>query len=148
MSSTRTLPINGLVVSILGTSGLIAVIIACMILFAPDLFYRGYGIEIAQNATLANELKAPAGILLIAGLLMFLGAFKPKFADFSLLTATAVYLSYGLSRFSSLVIDGVPHSGMLSAMGIEVVIGVMSLFVWLKQRRGETSDAQRSSYDP
>ena len=66
-------------------SGLIAVAIAVTILFAPDAFYAGYGIEVGGNATLANELKAPAGALLITGLLMFMGVFRggvsSRFAD-------------------------------------------------------------------
>ena len=49
-------------------SGLIAAGIAAMILFAPGAFYGNYGINIDSNVSLVNELKAPAGALLIAGL--------------------------------------------------------------------------------
>jgi hypothetical protein len=57
-------------------SGLLAAGIAATILFAPDAFYTGYGIDVGSNVNLANELKAPAGLLLIAGLLMLIGVFR------------------------------------------------------------------------
>ena len=59
-------------------SGLIAVGIAVAILFMPDAFYAGYGIDTGANVSLANELKAPAGMLLIAGLLVLAGVFTPR----------------------------------------------------------------------
>ena len=115
--------------------GLIASGIAATILFAPDAFYAGYGIEVGSNATLANEMKAPAGALLVAGLLMFAGVFRSQLAFISLATATAVYLSYGLGRLISIAVDGMPHSGMVNAAGIEIVIGTVCLLTLLYVRR-------------
>ncbi len=116
-------------------SGLVAVSIAGTILMAPDLFYAGYGIQVGSNATLANELKAPAGALLVAGLLMFAGVFRSKLIVVSLITATLVYLSYGMGRVLSIAIDGIPHSGMVGAAGIEIVIGAVCLLTLLRVRR-------------
>lgn len=116
-------------------SGLIAAGIAAMILFAPNTFYAGYGIEIGANVSLANELKAPAGLLLLAGLLMLAGVFRSKFAISSLATATAVYLSYGLSRILSMANDGVPHSGLVSAATIEVAIGAICFVDLMRHRK-------------
>ena len=115
--------------------GLIASGIATTILFAPDAFYASYGIEVGSNATLANEIKAPAGALFVAGLLMFAGVFRWKFAIVSLATATAIYLSYGLGRVISIAVDGMPHSGMVSAAGIEILIGTACLLALLYVRR-------------
>lgn len=120
---------------VLAFSGLVAVAIAATILAAPQAFYGSYGIDVVGNATLVNELKAPAGTLLIAGLLMFAGVFRPRFAVVSLATATVVYLSYGLSRVLSIAVDGIPHSGIVSAAGIEVVIGAVCLLTLLHYRR-------------
>ena len=124
---------------VLFLSGFIAMAIAATILFAPEMFYAGYGIEVGDNPTLANELKAPAGTLLVAGLLMFAGAFRLQFAVVSLATATAVYLSYGLARVLSIVIDGLPHSGMVGAAGIELVVGGICLLTLLDARRKRTA---------
>ena len=120
---------------VLFLSALIAIVIAATILFAPDFFYAGYGIEISGNATLVNELKAPAGALLVAGLIMSAGVFRTGFAVVSLTTATIVYLSYGMSRVMSIVVDGVPHGSMVSAAGIELVIGAVCFVALLHARR-------------
>jgi hypothetical protein len=120
--------------ALLLASGLMAAGIAAAILISPDAFYGGYGIDISADVSLANELKAPAGALLLAGLLMMAGAFKATYTIPSLATAAAVYLSYGLSRVLSMAIDGAPHSGLVSAAAIEIVIGAVC-FVDLVRRR-------------
>lgn len=112
---------------ILGVSGLIAIGIAATILFAPGAFYAGYGIDVAGNPTLANELKAPSGALLVAGFLMFAGVIRRNWVVPALATATLVYLSYGFGRLLSIGLDGMPHSGMVAAAIIEIVIGAICL---------------------
>ena len=119
---------------ILVGSGLIAIVIALAILFAPEALYAGYGIEVGDNATLANELKAPGGMLLAAGMLMFAGVFRSQYAVMSLTTAAGVYLSYGFSRLASMAIDGIPHSGLVGAAGLELVIGAVCLITLLHIR--------------
>ena len=116
-------------------SGLLASGIAATILFAPDAFYTPYGIDVGSNVNLANELKAPAGVLLVAGLLMLTGVFRAELAVLSLTTATVVYLSYGLSRLLSMTTDGFPNGGLVSAAVLEIVIGVACLFVLVRLRR-------------
>lgn len=106
-------------------SGIIAIGIACAILFAPQAFYAKYGIEMGNNANLANELKAPSGVLLAAGLLMLAGVVNSELTFISTLTAAVVYLSYGLSRLSSMVTDGLPDAELVSATLFELVIGMI-----------------------
>lgn len=115
-------------------SGLVAIGIAGTILFAPELFYAGYGIEVEGDTTLVNELKAPAGALFVAGLLIFAGVFRTEFVKVSLATASVVYLSYGLSRLLSMAIDGLPHSGLVSAAGVELGIGAACVLALLRGR--------------
>ncbi len=121
--------------SLLLTSGLLAAGIATTIIFAPDAFYAGYGIDASSNVSLANELKASAGMLLIAGLLMLAGVVRTELIVASLGIATVTFLSYGLSRLLSMAIDGVPHSGLVSAAVLEIAIGGISLivFMWLRK---------------
>ena len=114
-------------------SGLVASGIAGMILFAPQAFYAGYGIDIAGNTDLTNELKAPAGALLVAGLLMVAGAFRTRLTFVSLATATVIYLSYGLSRVLSIGIDGMPHSSLVAAAIFEISIGALCLLALLPE---------------
>ena len=109
-------------------SGLLAVGIAATILVAPDLFYASYGIELGSNVNLVNELKAPAGALLVAGFIMLAGVFQRDLAPISFGTAAAIYLSYGGSRLLSMLVDGVPNESLVSAALIEVLIGAVCLF--------------------
>jgi hypothetical protein len=104
-------------------SGLLAAGIAATILFAPDAFYTGYGIDVGSNVNLANELKAPAGLLLIAGLLMLIGVFRAGFIIPSLATATVIYLTYGASRLLSMTLDGAPDSALVTAAMLEIAVG-------------------------
>jgi hypothetical protein len=121
--------------SLLLTSGLLAAGIAVTIIFAPDAFYTGYGIDAGSNVSLANELKAPAGMLLIAGLLILAGVIRAELTVASLGTATVTFLSYGLSRLLSMAIDGVPHSGLVIAAMLEIAIGMICLMVFMRFRK-------------
>jgi len=73
--------------------------------------------------------------LLLAGCLMLAGVFRAEFTVPSLAVATAVYLSYGLSRILSMAIDGLPHSGLVSAAVIEIAIGGICLVDLIRHRK-------------
>ncbi len=107
--------------------GLLAAGIAVNILFAPGVFYSGYGIDVGSNVSLANELKAPAGVLFVAGLLMLAGVVRSACVKPSLAAGAVIYLSYGLSRLSSIVTDGAPHDELIIAVVIELAIGTICL---------------------
>ena len=109
-------------------SGLVAVAIAATILAAPEAFYASYDIDLGGNVDLVNELKAPAGALLVAGLLMLAGVVRTDLAPVSFGTAAAVYLSYGGSRLVSMLVDGVPNESLVSAAVVEILIGAVCLF--------------------
>ena len=115
-------------------SGLLASGIAATILVAPDVFYAGYAIDIGSNVSLANELKAPAGMLLVAGLLMLVGVVKPGYAAMSLAIGSAIYLSYGVSRLFSIAVDGFPHSALVSAAMLELALGAACLLSLVRLR--------------
>ena len=68
-------------------SGLVTGGIAVTIFSTPDAFYAAYGIELAGNTNLTNELKAPAGVLFVAGLLMLVGVFRARLTSVSLVAA-------------------------------------------------------------
>lgn len=125
---------------VLMLSGLVASGIAGMILFAPDAFYAAYGIELAGNTDLTNELKAPAGVLLVSGLLMIAGVFRAQLTIVSLATATVIYLSYGLSRLLSIGLDGVPHTALVEAAIFEIVLGAVCLFALLPELKPRSVD--------
>ena len=116
-------------------AGFAAVGIAAAIVAAPEAFYASYGISLGQDVNLANELKAPMGLLAAAGMLMLAGAVRADLTVASLAVATAVYLTYGLSRLSSIAIDGLPHSALVGAASFELVLGVACFLLLLHTRK-------------
>ena len=117
-------------------SGMVAIVIAATILFAPEAFYAAYGIELAGDTNLTNELKAPAGVLLVAGLVMLAGVFHAQWTTVSLTAAAAIYLPYGLSRLLSFALDGIPNSALVTAAIFEIAVGAVCLLALIPGRDG------------
>ena len=115
-------------------AGMVAIGMAVTILFAPGGFYAAYGIELAGNTNLTNELKAPAGVLLVAGLLMLAGVFRAHLITMSLTAAAAIYLPYGLSRLLSFAVDGMPNSALVGAAIFEIAVGAVCLLALIPGR--------------
>ena len=130
----RTMKNSKVLNTILFFSGLIATGIGGAILLTPVAFYATNGIELADNISLLNEIKAPGGALLAIGLLIMSGAFVTALSFTSVVVSTLVYLSYGLSRILSTAIDGVPAEGLVQAAIIEIGIGLISVFALVKYR--------------
>ena len=133
---------NSIVVkTVLILSGLIASGIGGTIVFHPVAFYATYGIELAGNISLFNEIRAPGGALLASGILIMLGAFVDKLTFTSVVVSTLLYLSYGLSRIVSMTIDGMPAEGLVQAAALEIVIGLVCVFVFGKYRENQKACA-------
>ena len=126
-----------LVIALLVVSGSIGIGIGAALLFAPVAFEASAGIQLGQNNTLLSELRASGGTLLVAGVLIMYGAFNSRMTFNSIMLSSLFYLSYGLSRIFSMLIDGMPNQSLVIATIVEIVIGVLSLFVFvnLKSKR-------------
>jgi hypothetical protein len=110
--------------SLLIIAGLIASLIGAEIFVSPAIFYATYGIDLGGDTGLLNEKRASGGGLLVSGLLIISGAFVAKLSFTAVLVSTLLYLSYGMSRVMSMVIDGVPVEGLVQAAIIEILIGL------------------------
>ena len=84
--------------------------------------------------SLLNELKAPAGLLLPAGVFMIGAIFLCNPADTALGLAALIYLSYAVSRFVSMAFNGVPAAGLVQAAALEGIVGLASLVVLMIRR--------------
>ena len=122
-------------------SGLTAAAIAAAILFLPELFYASYGIEVAGDTALQNELKAPAGLLLAGGSVMLLGAFRAEWTTHALVATAVIYLSYGFSRCLSFALDGMPAGGLFEAALFEIAIGIVALLALIPETRSRIAGA-------
>ena len=99
-------------------SGALLILVGVMILVAPVDFYASNNIALDSDVSLLNELKAPAGFLLVAGGFMIGAIFVKSMITMALLLATMIYLSYATSRFASMWFDGVPAEGLVQAAAL------------------------------
>ncbi|HKJ50467.1 MAG TPA: DUF4345 domain-containing protein [Gammaproteobacteria bacterium] len=108
-------------------AGALLVLVAVAILVSPGEFYAANNIQPGSNTSLLNELKAPAGFLLVAGLFMMAAIFVAGLTDAALALAAMIYLSYAGSRFASMLLDGAPAEGLVQAAVLEAVVGLACL---------------------
>jgi len=118
--------------SILFLSGLVASGIGAAILFAPLAFYASYGTVLDVDFSLLNEIRATGGAVLASGLLIMSGAFVAKLAFTATLVSAFLYLPYGLSRVMSMAVDGMPAEGFIQAAVLELAIGLVCVFAFIK----------------
>lgn len=123
--------------TILFISGLIATGVGGAILIMPVGFYALNGIDFATDINLLNETRAPGGALLASGILIMSGAFVAKLAFTATVISIVLYLSYGLSRILSIVIDGMPVEGLVQAAVLEIVIGLACVLALVAYRENE-----------
>jgi len=121
--------------AVLLIAGATAIFIGSSILLSPDAFYAAYGISLADDVSLTNELRASGGSVIMLGLLTLAGLVFSCFALASTLLAAAMFMAYGASRLVSLGLDGQPETGLVTAMIAELVIGLAGLAALITQRK-------------
>lgn len=107
----------------LGIAGLAALGIGLAIVTAPASFYATYGITLGGDPNLLSELRAPGANLAVLGMIILAGAFRPNMARLSAFLGATVFLAYAFGRIVSMVLDGMPSSGLVQATLIELVVG-------------------------
>jgi len=122
---------------ILFISGLIAIGVGATILLMPVGFYAVSGINLNGDVNLLNEVRASGGALLACGILITSGAFVVKLTFTATVISTLLYLSYGLSRLLSMVVDGMPADSLIQAVILELVLGLICVVSFMKFRQQE-----------
>lgn len=117
----------------LGIAGFTALGIGGFILIAPSAFYESYGIILDPNPSLLSELRAPGAGLAAFGAVMLAGIFSPALRQAAVVAALTVFLAFPAGRVFGLVADGIPSSGILGALVLELVIAALCLVAF---RRG------------
>jgi hypothetical protein len=120
---------------LLAVAGAIGIGVGGTQLFMPVAFESSAGIGLGDNSSLLSEIRAAGGTLLAASILILSGAFLPALTSVSLLLSTLFYLSYGLSRLLSGIMDGIPSESLVIATVVEMVVGMLSLLAWYKLRK-------------
>lgn len=104
------------------TAGALTAIIGAGILLVPDAFYASYQITVPDSASLRSELKTMGTLLLLAGCLMLVGAVKKPLQATAFIVASGTYTALVAGRMLSLIVDGIPSSGILAAWAVEAVL--------------------------
>lgn len=119
----------------LGAAGLLALGIGLAITFAPHGFYASYGIALGSDPALLSEMRAPGANLAALGAVIFAGVWRSGMARLSAALGTLLFLAFAFGRMVGIAVDGLPGRGILTALAIEIVIGVLCLLA-LRMQRG------------
>jgi hypothetical protein len=126
-----------LVKALLIVAGLSGIAVGGALLVAPVAFEASAGIRLEENVNMLSEVRAPGGALLAGGVLILLGAFIASLTYTSVLLASLFFLSYGLSRILSIVVDGIPTTSLVMATIAEIIIGILSISILINFRKKE-----------
>lgn len=117
----------------LGLAGITALGIGAFIMAAPHAFYASYGIALGPDPSLLSELRGPGAGLAALGAVMLAGIVRPALRQAAFVAALTVFLAFPLGRLVGLVADGMPSSGILGALVLELAIAALCLLAF---RRG------------
>ncbi len=115
-------------------SGLLLTFIGGTTLFIPVEMKASAGIDIAQNISVINDIRAFSALLFTVGVLTILGAFTHKLTYTSILISSMLFLSLGGGRLLSILMDGMPVDGLTKATMLEFVFGIIGTLLFVKHK--------------
>lgn len=98
----------------------------------PIGFYTFSGLELPDDAGLLSEVRAAGGIIMASGLVVGLGASRHAWSRISVVLAAMAFLSLGLARLLGIALDGSPGPEVIQGMAIELVLGGLALFAFVR----------------
>ena len=116
-----------LIKSQLHLNGWVAVLIGSFIILDPVSMLTSYGLQSDLSAGLLSELRAPGGLLFVAGLAIVYCALQPARIQNGLLLSVMVFGGYGGVRLLAMVLDGLPPVAIQLATAVEISLCVLSL---------------------
>lgn len=119
-------------------SGLILTPIGGLTTFNPVNIKANEGIEITGNASALNDVRSFGMLLLATALLLFLGSFKSLLRKSAAISSVLLFLSLGLGRLLSIFLDGMPSDGMVKATGLEIVLGLVGLILFISNNKKQS----------
>ena len=119
-------------------SGLLLTIIGTLTTFNPVEIKANEGIDIAGNASALNDVRAFGFLLLATAVMLIISAFKTSLQKTATISAFLLFISLGLGRTLSILMDGMPSDGMVKATGLEMVLGIVGLVLFTINRERQT----------
>ena len=91
---------------------------------------------LGNDPNLLSELRAPGANLAALGMIILAGAFRQGMQRLSAFLGATVFLAYAFGRIVSMILDGMPSSGLVQATLIELVIGgLCAALLWRGRSR-------------
>ena len=115
-------------------SGLLLTFIGGATLFMPVEMKGSAGIDISGSISVINDVRASGTVILAVGILSILGAFVKKLTYTSSLASFLLFLSLGVGRVISILIDGMPVDGLVKATGLEFILGIVGAILFMVYR--------------
>ncbi|CAM1342614.1 DUF4345 domain-containing protein [Tenacibaculum amylolyticum] len=116
-------------------SGLLLSVIGTLTAFNPVKIKANEGIEIAGNASALNDVRAFGILLLAIAILSFSGAIKTAIRKTAAITLPLLFISLGIGRVISVVLDGMPSEGMVKATILEFVLGFIGATLYFINKK-------------
>lgn len=115
-------------------SGLLLTFIGGATLIAPVYMKASGGIDIAGHINVLNDIRGFSALILVFALMIVLGVFNKKLTYTSTLISLLLFLSLGVGRLISIVLDGMPVDGLVKATGLEFVLGIIGLILLIRNK--------------
>lgn len=122
------------IIGFLMLASIIGFYVGVNLVFFPAEFQAESNIILGTNASHFSETRAPGVVILSTSLIILIGVLRTKWQYTSLLLSAIFYLSYGVGRLLSLVLDGMPAEILFYAMIGELVIGIIALILLRKMK--------------
>lgn len=121
--------------AILAIAGLMFVAVGIFSMFSPESFVARNGASLGNNLSLLNDYRGSGGLIFGAGLIILLGVIHSRMAFTSTVVATVLFLTFGIGRAISVFTDGMPAEGLMKAMVVEIIVGLLGAFALIKFRK-------------
>lgn len=118
-------------------SGTLLTFIGGATLIMPIAMKAGAGIDIAGNISVINDVRAASALILAVALLMIAGAFVKKVSYTSTLVSVLLFLSLGIGRVISILVDGMPVDGLVKATVLEFVLGIIGMVLFIRHQENK-----------
>ena len=73
--------------------------------------------------------------MMASGFLILLGSFRREFTYTAIIVGSTSYLMFGSARIYSMIVDGIPVTGIVRATVVEIMVGLVCAWALVKYRK-------------
>ena len=118
-------------------SGFILTAIGGLTAFNPVTIKANEGIQIAENASALSDVRSFGMLLVAMALFSFSGSIKSSLRKPATISSFLLFLSLGIGRLLSMLLDGMPSDGMVKATGLEIILGLAGLILLITNNQSK-----------